>query len=111
MSGAGLWGAHSACQVLVGVGARSACQVLVGVVACSACQALVLISAQRIRQSPVLVRHRQPGRGGPCKFPNFPSPQELRGLGRIGGVTTLTCANEQNCSFFLFRLHMLATWV
>ena len=56
--------------------------------------------SQRVRQSPVhwyvsecevLVRHRQPGRGGPCQFPNFQSPQELRGLGRIGGATTLMC--------------------
>ena len=28
LSGAGLWGAHSACQVLVGYGARSTCHVL-----------------------------------------------------------------------------------
>ena len=89
LSGAGSWGAHGACQVPVGVVTRSSCQ------------ARVLVSAQRVRQSPVLVRHwyvaecevlvrhRQPGRGGPCKFPNFPSPQELRDLGRIGGVTTL----------------------
>ena len=89
LSGAGSWGAHGACQVLIGVVARSACQ------------ALALVSVLRVRQSPVLdrhwyvaecevlVRHRQPGRGGPCKFPNFPSPQELRGLGRIGGATML----------------------
>ena len=35
----------------------------------------------------VLVRHWQPGRGGPCKFPNFPSPRELRDLAGFGGVT------------------------
>ena len=36
-------------------------------------------------ESEVLVRHRQ----GPCKFPYFPSPQELRDLAGFGGVTTL----------------------
>ena len=93
-------GARNACQVLVGVGAHTSCQVLVGVGVHSACQALALVSATKVRQSPVLVRHWyvpekcevlvrhwQPGRGGSCKFPKFPCPQELRYLAGFGGVT------------------------
>ena len=47
LSGAGLWGAHSACQMLVVIEACSSCQVLVGVGARSACQVLIRVALVR----------------------------------------------------------------
>ena len=37
----------------------------------------------------MLIRHKQPGRGGPCKFPNLPSTQDIWDLAGFGGETTL----------------------